>query len=186
MTDTPQLSNLRPLTRHITTHNNSGKAAIHSSDTLKWQAYDDNKMAFSTIYTTSTTPPDLTNNADIPAHEKTMSDGHGLVNPNGSVIRCVDLAPGYVCIMHRTKSLDYGIVLEGQVDLILDSGEARKMGRGDVAVQRATMHQWRNSSAENWARMMFVLQDCMVGDENGGEDLGMGIKGLNSSGKSKF
>lgn len=88
--------------------------------------------------------------------------------------------------MHRTKSLDYGIVLEGQVDLVLDSGETRKMERGDVAVQRATMHQWRNSSEENWARMVFVLQDCVVDDENGGEDLGKGIKGLNPSGKSQF
>lgn len=142
-------------------------------------------MTFSTIYTTSATPPNLTNNADIPAHEKTISDGFGLVNPNGSVIRCVDLAPGYVCIMHPTKSLDYGIGLEGAVDMILDSGEVRKMGRGDVAVQRATMHQWRNSNEEHWARMMYILQDCVVGDEDGREDLGIGIKGLNPSEKSQ-
>lgn len=46
--------------------------------------------------------------------------------------------------MHRTTSLDYGIVLEGEVELILDSGERRAMKAGDIAVQRATMHAWRN------------------------------------------
>ena len=33
------------------------------------------------------------------------------------------------------------------------------MGRGDIAVQRATMHAWKNTSKE-WARMIFVLQEC--------------------------
>lgn len=178
----PQPSNLRPLTRHITTHDTSGKATIHSSTPLPWQTYDSKQMGFSLIYTTSSTPPNLTNNGDIRAHEETASAGTGLVNPNGSVIRCVDLAPGYTCVMHRTKSLDYGVVLEGEVEMVLDSGETRTMGRGDVAVQRATMHQWRNCSAGDWARMMFVLQDCVVGEGGGGEDLGEGIEGLPASG----
>ena len=62
--------------------------------------------------------------------------------------------------MHRTQSLDYGIVLDGEVDLLLDSGEAHRMKRGDVALQRATTHAWRNPSKAEWARMMFVLLNC--------------------------
>jgi len=46
--------------------------------------------------------------------------------------------------MHRTVSLDYGIVLEGDVELVLDSGEKRAMKQGDVAIQRGTNHAWRN------------------------------------------
>ena len=184
---TSQLSPLRPLTRHITTHtpNASDKATIHSSTPLTWTTHDANQMAFSLIYSTSTSPPDLTNNDDIPVHEAASKKGIGLVNPNGSVIRCVDFAPGYTCIMHRTKSLDYGIVLEGEVELVLDSGERRRMGPGDVAVQRATMHQWRNVDEKRWARMMFVLMDCVVGEGAKGEELGDGVDGLVGGGRCR-
>jgi quercetin dioxygenase-like cupin family protein len=60
--------------------------------------------------------------------------------------------------MHRTESLDYGVVLEGVLELELDSGEKRVMNRGDVCVQRATNHAWKNVTPNGgWARMMFVL-----------------------------
>jgi len=81
--------------------------------------------------------------------------------------------------------LDYGIVLEGEIDMVLDSGEMEHMRRGDVAVQRATMHQWVNASETEWARMMFVLQDCKaveVAGEVVGEDLGGGLDFLPPSG----
>ena len=60
--------------------------------------------------------------------------------------------------MHRTVSLDYGVVLEGEIDLILDSGESRHMKRGDISVQRGTNHAWKNRSETSWARMLYVLQ----------------------------
>ena len=58
--------------------------------------------------------------------------------------------------MHRTVSLDYGIVLQGEMELVLDSGETRLMKVGDVAVQRGTMHAWRNTSSTEWGRMIYV------------------------------
>lgn len=91
-------------------------------------------------------------------------------------------------MMHRTQSLDYGIVLEGEIELVLDSGDTQLMGRGDVAVQRATMHAWRNPSKTEWARMIFVLQDCKsltVAGQNMKEDLGRGTVGLPPSGNDK-
>jgi hypothetical protein len=90
-------------------------------------------------------------------------------------------------MMHRTQSLDYGIVIEGSIEMILDSGETRLLYPGDVAVQRATMHAWRNPSKTEWTRMVFVLQDCQkvkVGGEELGEDLGRGTEGLPSSGNA--
>ena len=59
-------------------------------------------------------------------------------------------------------SIDYGIVLEGEFELSLDSGESRIMRRGDVSVQRATAHKWRNvtSGGTEPGRMMYVLLDC--------------------------
>ncbi|OHE90786.1 cupin domain-containing protein [Colletotrichum orchidophilum] len=182
-----QLSNLPPLRRLVTGHNPStAKAVVHSATDFSWQPYDDNKMAFSVVYTTSQFPADLNGDADIAAHDNlTASNKLGLVNSNGTVIRCVDFAPGYRCGMHRTQSLDYGIVLEGEIDMVLDSGDVESMKRGDVAVQRATNHQWVNRSTTEWARMMFVLQDCkplQVNGERLGEDLGEDLAFLPESG----
>ena len=77
--------------------------------------------------------------------------------------------------MHRTVSLDYGVVLEGSVDLILDEGEVRTMHRGDVSVQRGTIHAWKNRSETEWARMLYILQDAKPLEFEGkvfGEDYG--------------
>lgn len=59
--------------------------------------------------------------------------------------------------MHRTVSLDYAILLEGCVDLVLDSGESRRLGRGDVVVQRGTAHSFRNVDTDRWCRLLFVF-----------------------------
>lgn len=57
--------------------------------------------------------------------------------------------------MHTTATIDYGIVLEGEIGLELDSGEVT-LQAGDIVVQRATRHAWRNRSGKP-ARMCFVL-----------------------------
>jgi quercetin dioxygenase-like cupin family protein len=85
--------------------------------------------------------------------------------------------------MHRTVSLDYGCVLEGEVELLLDSGEKRIMKRGDVAIQRGTMHQWINRSTTEWTRMLFVLQESKpleIAGKKFGEQLS-GMAGVRSS-----
>jgi len=56
---------------------------------------------------------------------------------------------------HRTDSIDYAIVLSGEVTLILD-GEETTLTPGDVVIQRATSHAWSNRTDQN-ARMLFVL-----------------------------
>lgn len=72
------------------------------------------------------------------------------------------MMPGALSPMHRTISIDYGVVLEGEVELVLDSGEKRLMKRGDISVQRGTNHAWRNATKTDgagtgWARMLYVL-----------------------------
>ncbi|KAF1962598.1 hypothetical protein CC80DRAFT_488017 [Byssothecium circinans] len=71
--------------------------------------------------------------------------------------------------MHRTVSLDYGIVIQEELDLVLDSGEVRHMKPGDIAVQRGTMHAWRNNHPTEWSRIIFVLQPCEPVVVNGKE-----------------
>jgi quercetin dioxygenase-like cupin family protein len=65
--------------------------------------------------------------------------------------------------------------MEGEVTLELDDGSETYMRRGDVAIQRATIHAWSNPSPTKWARVLFVLQDCqplMVNGKRYMEDLG--------------
>lgn len=86
--------------------------------------------------------------------------------------------------MHRTTSLDYGVVLEGEVELILDGGEKRVMKRGDICVQRGTNHAWRNCSETEWSRMLYVLTEALPVELEDGkkleEDLG-GMVGVRKS-----
>lgn len=56
---------------------------------------------------------------------------------------------------HRTESIDYAVVLEGEITLLVDEGEVT-MRAGDVAVQRATAHAWSNRT-DRTARVLFVL-----------------------------
>ena len=131
-----QINNGLPgLTTHLTGHDPStGKAIVQESRAGDWNVYDDKLMAFNVIYTTSQFPANLNDDKDIKAHDSLVSQGKlGLVNSNGTVCRVVDFAPQYECIMHRTQSIDYGIVLEGSIEMVLDSGERKLMQRGDVA-----------------------------------------------------
>ena len=77
-------------------------------------------------------------------------------------------------MMHRTQTLDYAIVISGEVELLLDSGEKRICKAGDCVVQRATMHAWKNLSGTESARIAFVLLSCekvVVGGKEFAEDL---------------
>ncbi|KAF3281511.1 hypothetical protein TWF970_002070 [Orbilia oligospora] len=90
-----------------------------------------------------------------------QNGGPGLTMQRGTVCRIVDFGPGVEPVMHRTQSLDFGVVIEGEIELGLDGGESEKrvLKRGDVAIQRGTNHAWRNVTPDNgWARMLFVLQ----------------------------
>ena len=74
----------------------------------------------------------------------------------------IDFGPGLESPIHRAMSIDYGIVIEGEFELTLDSGESRTMKRGDVSVQRATAHKWRNITGGGTepGRMLYILLDC--------------------------
>ncbi|BBD98220.1 cupin domain-containing protein [Sphingobium amiense] len=60
-------------------------------------------------------------------------------------------------LMHRTETIDYGIVLEGELVLIMDEGETT-VRAGDIVIQRGTNHGWSNRSDRN-CRIAFILID---------------------------
>lgn len=77
---------------------------------------------------------------------------------NGTKLRINEFPPGVVSPTHRTQTVDYGIVLEGEVVLVLDHGRETVLGPGDVVVQRGTDHRWENRT-DRVARMAFILVD---------------------------
>ena len=83
--------------------------------------------------------------------------------PRGTKIRINEFAPGHLdgrglqSPVHRTASVDYGIVLEGEITLVLDDSEVT-LGAGDVVVQRGTDHAWANRGTTT-ATVVFVLVD---------------------------
>ena len=85
-------------------------------------------------------------------------------DPNGTIIRIVDLEPRSRSPLHRTETIDYGIVLAGDVVLVLDDGSETALRVGDVVVQRGTDHAWVNPADEP-ARMAFVLVDGRFTEE---------------------
>jgi uncharacterized cupin superfamily protein len=67
--------------------------------------------------------------------------------------------------MHRTESIDYGIVISGEMTLVLDRAETL-LRPGDVVIQRGTNHAWANRSGRV-CRMLFVLVDGRFDPEIG-------------------
>lgn len=177
---------LPQMNRYITDHRQDGKAVFNTEipAPLSWQKLP-NGAAFALSYTTNEFPVNLNSGKDIGKYQSYLQSPPGLTIPGGSVLRIVDMNPDSLSPMHRTVSLDYGVVIEGEVDLVLDSGEVRHMKRGDIAIQRGTMHAWRNPSKTEWARVLFVLQESQpLQLEDGktlGEDYGHGMDGVPSS-----
>ncbi|PQE32997.1 hypothetical protein CJF32_00001513 [Rutstroemia sp. NJR-2017a WRK4] len=174
--------------RLITTTNAEGKAILEPSISPNptWQPIGED-MNFFLGYSTRKFPVSLSTDpssnlpADLTVYNKDYASPPGLSISTGTVLRFVDVAPGVACPMHKTASLDYGVVIEGSFELELDSGEKWVVHRGDVCVQRATNHAWRNVSGEGkWARMMFVLTAAEKGE--GVEEKGIeGMEGLKGS-----
>ena len=83
--------------------------------------------------------------------------------PKGTRIRVNEFLPGHLddrglqSPVHRTASVDYGIVLEGEITLVLDDSEVT-LRAGDVVVQRGTDHAWSNRG-DVPAKVVFVLVD---------------------------
>lgn len=160
MTAVTPASSYGPPNRFITTHNKDGTSVFSTaiSSVLEVQKISPT-LEFYLPYVTSTFPVDMAADADIDTYRSFLEGAKpGLVNKGGSILRVTDFAPGSTTAMHRTLSLDYGIVIAGEVECVLDSGESRLMKVGDMTMQRGTNHAWRVPGNE-WARMIFILQE---------------------------
>ncbi|KAK5046223.1 hypothetical protein LTR84_008366 [Exophiala bonariae] len=131
----------------------------------------DFEAAQTVLYATFGVPVDLKDNDDIRAVREGYKGGHHI--KNGTFVSMLDFSPGAETPMHRGESIDYNVVIEGEFDLVLDSGEVTRMRRGDVNVQRATNHKWVNVSGDRKepGRLFNVLIDIQLPLSVNGQDL---------------
>ena len=82
----------------------------------------------------------------------------GTTLKNGTVFRVVEFAPGVSPRNHRTDSIDYAVVMSGEIDMELDDSVVH-LKAGDVLVQRGTIHNWVNRGSEPCV-IAFILIDA--------------------------
>ena len=153
-------SGLPSVQRVVTGHDGNGRAVFKSEDVTPTKLIPSGDASFLLIWTTPTVPAD--NNDETDGRQREA----GLTLEGGSVIRVVDMLPGKQSPMHRTNSIDYGIVLEGEVELELDDGAKHTVRQGGIIVQRGTNHLWRNTT-DKPCRIAFVLIEAPAYLHNG-------------------
>jgi Cupin domain len=174
---------LKPVRRIVTGHDRNRRSVIASDDTprsIDFKAVPGTR--FHEVWNTNEMPVPIDNAADPTGRPLQLQP-----KPNGSIIRIVDIPPDSVQnkvsaadvaagfasmgaghavegqrdarhrLMHRTQTIDYGIVLAGEIWLLVDDGEVR-LGPGDIVIQRGTNHAWSNRT-EEVARIAFILLD---------------------------
>ncbi|KAF2667909.1 hypothetical protein BT63DRAFT_304633 [Microthyrium microscopicum] len=152
---------------HITTHNAEGKAVFSNKLTERPAKRDIPIGDIRLIYSSHKFPIDLSTENDIGQYEHDrlqpmFSSTRRICPDNGTSICLMSLKPGAGvggAPMHRTMTLDVLVVIEGEIEVHLDSGERRVVKTGDSLVQRATMHGWVNVTPNNgWARWVVFIQ----------------------------
>jgi quercetin dioxygenase-like cupin family protein len=78
--------------------------------------------------------------------------------PKGTRFAVIDIPPGNQPHMHRTETIDYVIVMEGEIEMDMDASTVQ-LKAGDILIQRGTNHAWANRSGKR-ARVAFVLIDA--------------------------
>jgi quercetin dioxygenase-like cupin family protein len=155
------LSDLPPIRRVVTGHDGDGRAMIKADNTFATEPNQIGDASFALIWATASVPVD--NNDEIEGRDQDA----GITINQGSVIRIVDFLPGGVSPMHRTSSIDYGVVLSGQIELETENGDKTVVGTNSIIVQRGTNHRWRNPSDTETCRVAFVLIEAAAYLHNG-------------------
>jgi len=139
--------------RVVTQQNSSGKSVLHSVVKVPVKSWPAADAGDAIIWSTPMVPAD-NSDRDLKKDRNKV----GMTLENGSVFRVTELGPGFETPMHRTLSIDYGVVLAGELETELDSGEVARFSKGDVFVHRGTNHLWRNPSGDT--KCMFAV--CMI------------------------
>lgn len=132
---------VRKLRRVITGHDAQGRAKVLIDETVA-NAAETRPGAIATVIWSSEGFPVNNDGSDDPSGKKI-----GTTIPGGTVFRVVSFGPGVAPRNHRTDSVDYAVVMSGEIDMVLDT-ETVRLKAGDVMVQRGTIHNWINNGTE--------------------------------------
>ena len=123
--------------RVVTGHDAQGRAKVLIDEQVKNVFSPRPGAAYSVIWSSEGFP--INNDGSEDPSEKKI----GTTIDNGTVFRIVSFGPGVSPRNHRTDSVDYAVVMSGEIDMELD-GETVHLKAGDVLVQRGTIHNWVN------------------------------------------
>jgi quercetin dioxygenase-like cupin family protein len=127
--------------RVVTGHDENGKAVVVIDEQCRNVHSGRARHEACVVWSTGSFP------SDNDAAEDGGLRPEGFTDPNGSVFRIVRYAPGVAPRMHRTESIDYAVVISGEIDMELDDSVVH-LQAGDVLVQRGTIHNWVNRGKE--------------------------------------
>jgi len=165
---------MKPVRRIVTGHRDGKAVVIYDGAAPNQKLRQASGLVSTLLWVTDETPADISGTADRAARDI------GVPPPtNGSIFRVVDFPPEQGARsreailremgvadrgaarhhgMHRTRSVDYAVVLEGEIDMLLDDSEVH-LKAGDVLVQQGTNHAWVNRGTQP-CRIAFVLIDA--------------------------
>jgi len=127
--------------RVVTGHDASGRTVVKIDEIAKNLVSSRPGATAGVAWTTEGFPVDNTGEEDAGLRKT------GTTLDNGTVFRILELAPGVSPRNHRTDSIDYAVVMSGEVDMELDDATVN-LKAGDVLVQRGTIHNWVNRGTE--------------------------------------
>jgi quercetin dioxygenase-like cupin family protein len=127
--------------RVVTGHDADGRAIVLIDEMAKNMVSARPGATASVVWTTEGFPVDNVG-SDDQGQRRT-----GTTLANGSVFRVLELMPGSAPRNHRTDSIDYAVVIKGEIDMELDE-ETVHLKAGDMLVQRGTIHNWVNRGTE--------------------------------------
>jgi naringenin degradation protein FdeH len=148
--------NYPPIRRVVTGHdgNKVAKALIDGPATNA--KHPDTGLVSTLMWVTDRNP------AAMPVGEKIEDMGARILGtpppPNGTRFSVLDIPPGNRPFMHRTETIDYIVVVEGEIEMDMDDSTV-KLKQGDIIIQRGTNHAWANRSDKR-ARIAVVLVDA--------------------------
>jgi quercetin dioxygenase-like cupin family protein len=138
--------------RVVTGHDERGLAVVKADEVVSSQP---RRPGYDAAVAWCTDSLPVNNNEDA------YSAGRPGAKGSRVLLRVGEMLPGgHTPVMHRTETLDYAIVVSGEMEMLLDSGEVvQNLKAGDIVVQRGTNHAWRPVGPEA-VRLLFVLIDA--------------------------
>ena len=127
--------------RVVTGHDSQGRAKVLIDEPIKNVGSQRPGALYGVIWSSEGFP--VNNDGDEDPSAKKI----GTTIPNGTVFRIVSFGPGVTPRNHRTDSIDYAVVMSGEIDIELE-GTSVHLKSGDVLVQRGTIHNWVNTGSE--------------------------------------